>query len=59
MNKYEAKPHRGKGLKTLQREARIESIEAQLAAGEELTKLNATYFNVKTGEYTQAFIDRF
>ena len=58
MNNYSARPKRGKSIKTIQRETRIAFIEAQLAAGEELSELNASYFNVETGEYTQAFFDR-
>ena len=59
MNRYDASPKRGNDLKTLHRFNRIESIREQLSAGQELNKINAEYFDIKTGKYTQQFIDRF
>ena len=59
MNRYSASPKRGEDYKTLHRLWRIGSIREQLKDGQGLSELNAEYFNVETGEYTQAFIDRF
>jgi len=59
MNRYSASPKRGNDLKTIHRFDRVESIRKQLANGQELNEVNAPYFNIETGEYTQAFIDRF
>ena len=59
MNRNDASPKRGNDLKTLHRFNRIESIRKQLSAGQELNEVNAEYFDVTIGEYTQKFIDRF
>ena len=59
MNRYSASPKRGQDFKTLQRFWRIESIRTQLKEFGELSELNSTYFNLDTGEYTEAFVNEF